>query len=127
GLLVQGGGETPRRLADDRVQVVVALAGGQPGGASLVALSRGSFLAAASQPALVAGGRASPDLRGEASQRLGAVADRRRDRPRARDRLAGAAAGRDLAAGQDSARTDAPVRVAMSRRSAPHRQQTLRP
>ena len=87
---MQGGGETPRRLADDCVQVVVALAGGQAGGVSLVALSRGSFLAAASQPALVAGGRASPDLRDEASQRLGAAADRRRDRPRARDRLAGA-------------------------------------
>src|SRR5439155_7802105 len=46
----------------------------------------------------VAGRGASADLHGEASKRLGAAADRRRNVPRARDRLAGASAGGNLAA-----------------------------
>ena len=77
--------------------------------------------------AAAAGRRAGADLRGQAPQRLGAAADRRRDRARARDRLAGAAARRDLAAATAAARAAAPLRVALSRRSAPHRQQALRP
>ncbi len=71
--------------------------------------------------------RAGADLRGAASQRLGAETDRGRDRLPARDRLAGVAAGRDLAATAAAARACPALRVALSRRSAPHRQQTLRP
>jgi hypothetical protein len=56
-----------------------------------------------------------------------AKVDRRRDWPSARDRLADAATGRDLTAAQGAARKAAPVRVAVSGRSAAPRQQTLRP
>jgi hypothetical protein len=40
-------GETPRRLADDRLQVVVALVGGHGGAAADAVVPRGSVVAAA--------------------------------------------------------------------------------
>jgi len=54
-LLVQGSGETPRRLADGRLQVVAALVGGDTRAAPLARLSRGSLVAAPSLPAAAAG------------------------------------------------------------------------
>jgi len=46
-LFVQEGGESPRRLADDGLQVVATLVRGDAGAALIVCLSRGSLLAAA--------------------------------------------------------------------------------
>jgi hypothetical protein len=102
-LLVQGGGETPRRLADDRLQVVATLVGGNVRAASLARLSGGSLVAAVALSAAAAGGGASTDLRRQAPLRLGTAADRRRDRSSTCDRLADAEASRDLTAGEDAA------------------------
>src|SRR5579884_3866522 len=61
---------------------------GDAGGAGVAVLSRGSLLAAAPLATAVVLGRGAADLRGQAPLRLGAAADRRRDRRRTRDRLA---------------------------------------
>src|ERR1700730_8128516 len=66
------------------------LAGRGRGGAPLACLSVRPFLAAASLPAAAGGERAGADLRGRAPLGLAAAADRGRDRPCARDGLAGA-------------------------------------
>ena len=125
-MLVQGGGQTPRRLADDRLQVVAALVAGLARAAADARLPRGSLLATRALPAASAEGGAGADLRGQASLGLGAAAHRRRDRARARDRLADAQAGGDLACAEAAAGAAAPVRVALPRRSAARGQQALR-
>ena len=52
-LLVPGGGETPRRLADDGVQVVAALVARRRSSSGVARLSRGSLVAAAPCPRLL--------------------------------------------------------------------------
>jgi len=55
-LFVQGSGETPRRLADDRLQVVATVARGKRAGAEFASLSGGSLVTAASFAAAFVGG-----------------------------------------------------------------------
>jgi transposase InsO family protein len=84
--------------------VVAALVGGDAGAAAHASLPGGSLLAAAAHAAALVGRRAGADLRGKAAQQLGAEADRWRDRPSARDRLADAQAGRDVTAAAERPR-----------------------
>ena len=65
--------------------------------------------------------RAAPHLRGPAPLGLGAAADRGRDRPPARDRLADAQASGHLAAAAPAAGAGLPLRVALPRRPAADR------
>ena len=78
---MQGGGETARCLADDRLQVVATLVGGDARAATDACLSRGSLLAAAPLPAASVSVGAGADLCGQAPLGLGASAHRWRDRP----------------------------------------------
>jgi hypothetical protein len=54
-LFVPGGGETPRRFADDGLQVVAPLIERDARAAVIAELSRGSFVAAAPAAAALAG------------------------------------------------------------------------
>jgi hypothetical protein len=114
-LFVQASCEPPWRFADDGMQVVAALVRGDRRAAIIACLSRGSFVAAAAQPAAAAGARAGSDLRSARADRLGSAADRRYDRASARDGLADTEASGDLAAAEVSAGAGTPLRVALPR------------